>query len=132
LQTARRATLRFMLTGVFKDRSAKDRVARERAANEEQALAELLAARELRGFALSRQCEIGPFVVEYLFAEQSLIVELASAAPAEDSPAVRRRAERLKFFNDMGYDVLCIAPAELMRQPQRALARLLAVLRKDT
>lgn len=114
-----------MLTGVFKDRSP-----RERAAREEQALAELLARRELRGFPVSRQCEIGPFVVDYLFAEQSLIVELAPAAlPAEDSPAARRRAERIKFFNDMGYEVICLAPLELARHPQRALARLRAALR---
>ena len=117
-----------MLTGVFKDRSAKERVARE-----EQALAELLAARELRDFPLSRQCEIGPFVVEYLFPEQSLIVELAPAqAPAEDSSAARRRAARLKFFNDMGYVVICIAPRELARDPRRVLARLRAALRSGT
>lgn len=117
-----------MLTGVFKDRSAKDRVA-----SEEQALAELLAARELRGFPLSRQCEIGPFVVEYLFPQQSLIVELApSEALAEESSAARRRAARLKFFNDMGYVVVCLAPRELVRHPDRALARLRAALRSCT
>jgi very-short-patch-repair endonuclease len=116
-----------MLTGVFKDRSA-----RERGATEEQALAELLAARELRSFTLTRHCEIGPFVVEYLFPEQSLIVELAPSTPgpAADSPAARRQAARVKFLHDMGYAVLAIDPRELARQPQRALARVRTALRR--
>lgn len=114
-----------MLTGVFKDRSAKERIA-----TEEQALAELLAARQLRGFTLIRHCEIGPFVVEFLFPEQSLIVELVPlGALADDSPAARRRLERVKFLYGMGYAVLAIDRRELTRQPQRVLARLLEALR---
>ena len=114
-----------MLTGVFKDRSAKERIA-----TEEQALAELLAARELRSFTLTRHCEIGPFVVEFLYPEQSLIVELAPPASLADaSLASRRQAARLKFFNAMGYVVLAIDPRELARRPQRVLARLLKELR---
>jgi len=103
-----------MFTGVFKDRSAKERVARE-----EQALAELLAARELRGFALTRHCVIGPFVVEYLFAEQALAVELA--------PSEARR----KFLTDMGYAVLAVDPAELTRHPRRVLTRVRTALRGE-
>src|SRR5688500_13764714 len=118
-----------MLTGVFKDLSAKERVA-----SDEQALAELLAARELRTCALARHCEIGPFVVEYLFPEQSLIVELSSESSSTiestaDSPAARRQAARLKFLNGMGYTVLAIDPREVIRHPRRALARVQAALR---
>lgn len=114
-----------MLTGVFKDRSAKERVA-----TEEQALAELLAARELRNFPLTRHCEIGPFVVEFLFPEQSLIVELMSSAPfADDSPAARRQVARAKFLSNMGYAMFGIDARELARQPRRVLARLLKELR---
>ena len=114
-----------MLTGVFKDRSAKERVA-----TEEQALVELLATRELRPFRLSRHCEIGPFVVEFLFPEQSLIVELLPPrALADDSPAARRQAARAKFLCEMGYVVLAIDPQELASRPQRVQARLLKQLR---
>lgn len=120
-----------MLTGVFKDRSAQDRRARERAAIEEQALAELLAARELRSFTLTRHCEIGPFVVEFLFREASLVVELLPPkARSDDSPAGRRQAARVKFLGDMGYAVLAIDARELACQPQRVLARLLGALRR--
>ncbi|GFE78500.1 hypothetical protein GCM10011487_05000 [Steroidobacter agaridevorans] len=102
-----------MLTKDFKDRSAKERIARE-----SQALAELLAARELREFPSTRQCEIGPFVVECLFAEQALVVELS---PSD---------ARLKFLTDMGYRVLAIDPRELSRHPRRVLRRLHAALKR--
>jgi very-short-patch-repair endonuclease len=102
-----------MLTKDFKDRSAKERIARE-----SQALAELLAARELREFPRTRQCEIGPFMVECLFVEQALIVELA---PSD---------ARLKFLTDMGYRVLAIDPRELTRHPRRVLGRLRAALKR--
>lgn len=131
-----------MFTGVFKDRSAKERIARpqsrpqsrdaSRDAVVEHALTELLSSRELRGHALSRNCEIGPFLIEYLFPERSLIVELVvELAPgvltSTDLPPSRYEA-RLKFLNDMGYVILGIAPQELLRQPQRVLARLRAAL----
>jgi len=100
-----------MLIKDFKDRSAKERNARE-----SQALADLLAARELRQFPITRHCEIGPFVVECLFAEQALIVELA---PSD---------ARQKFLTDMGYRVLAFDSSELTHHPQRALKRLRAAL----
>lgn len=115
-----------MLTGIFKDRSAKERIA-----GADQVLAELLASCELRRFTVMRNREIGPFVAEYLFPEQSLIVELAPACPgrpADDSSMVGRSAARSKFFSDMGYVVFAIDPGELMRRPRRVLARLRATL----
>jgi len=115
-----------MFTGVFKDRSA--RIAREASrdlAVAEQALAELLGSRELRGYRLSRHCELGPFLVDYLFIERSLIVELA---PEASSPMTARHAARLKFLNDMGYVVWGVSPHELLRHPDRILARLRTTL----
>ncbi|WP_116807512.1 DUF559 domain-containing protein [Steroidobacter cummioxidans] len=106
-----------MLTKTFKDRRIKAS-AKERMASDAQALAELLAARELREFPLTRQCEIGPFVVEQLFAAQALIVELA---PSE----ARRR-----FLTGMGYRVLAIDPRELARHPRRVLRRVSAALKR--
>ena len=126
-----------MFTGVFKDRSGKERSSRPQSTDAwkeiaaEQALAELLTSRELRGHALSRNCEIGPFQVAYLFPERSLIVELvAELAPGilTSGPPNARYEARLRFLNDMGYIVLGIAPQELLRQPQRVLARLRAAL----
>ncbi|MBL8269578.1 DUF559 domain-containing protein [Steroidobacter sp.] len=115
-----------MLNGIFNP-IFKDRAAKERAASEEQALAELLAARELRHFPLTRHCEIGPFAVEYLFAERALIVELG-ASSCEDFALAERRAGRRKFLNDMGYTILVLDGPEVLRQPRRALARIRAAL----
>lgn len=121
-----------MFTGVFKDRSAKERVAREAprdlAAAAEQALAELLSARELRAHALSRQCELGPFLVDYVFPERSLIVELLPTAPAADPKAQSRFEARSQFLGHLGYVVHGISPQEILRQPQRVLAKLCVAL----
>jgi very-short-patch-repair endonuclease len=89
----------------FKDRS------------EPRTLAELLAAHELREFPLTRHCEIGPFVVEYLFAERALVVELA---PTD---------ARVKFLTGMGYEVMAVDPNELRRHPRRVLGRLCSALK---
>lgn len=106
-----------MFTGVFRDRSANERPA-------EQALAELLTARELRGYTLCRNCEIGPFLVDYLFIERSLIVELMPSPLAPGSPPIARHEARIKFLNTMGYVVWGVSPRELLRHPARVLARL--------
>lgn len=95
-----------MLTKDFKDRS------------ETQALAELLAARELREFPLTRHCAIGPFVVEYLFAERALVIEVA---PTD---------ARVKFLTGMGYDVMAVDPLELLLHPRRVLDRLRSALKR--
>jgi len=112
-----------MFTGVFKDRSTKERAA-------EQALAELLAARELRGYTLSRNCELGPFLIDYLFIERSLIVELTPPAHAAGSPLTARYDARIKFLNTMGYVVWGVSPQELLRHPERVLARLRTALER--
>jgi very-short-patch-repair endonuclease len=124
-----------MFTGVFKDRSTKERAIKGRVSNKEwprdllaaaeQALADLLASRELRTHALSRQCEIGPFLVDYVFPQRSLIVELL---PAAELQAGSRYRSRTKFLTDMGYVVHGVSPHELLRQPQRVLEKLRALL----
>ena|SRR5690349_11561804 len=119
-----------MLTGVFKERSAKDRAASQssRDGAAEQALADLISARELRNHVLVRQCEIGPFLIEHLFAERALIVDLSPSSADADASVARRYEARLKFLTGMGYTVFSVAPQELLRRPQRVLARLKAAL----
>ena len=123
-------TLRSMLTGVFKERGAKDRAASEpsRDGAADQALADLLSARELRNHVLVRQREIGPFLIDHLFAERAVIVDLAPSSVDADTAVARRYEARLKFLNGMGYTVFSVAPKELLCRPQRVLARLRAVL----
>jgi very-short-patch-repair endonuclease len=121
-----------MFTGVFKDRSAKERVAkeapRELIVAAEQALAEMLSSRELRAHPLSRNCEVGPFLIDYLFPQKSLIIELAPALLSDEPSPSGRQQARLKFLGDMGYTVFAITPREILRDPQRTLAKVRAVL----
>ena len=122
-----------MFTGVFKDKSAKERdcaneSSRELSAAAEQALAELLASRELRGYTLSRHCEIGPFLIEYLFSERSLIVELLPGVLTPDSTAHSRYQARVDFLGALGYAVLGVSPREILRHPRQVMARLRAAL----
>jgi very-short-patch-repair endonuclease len=121
-----------MFTGVFKDRSSKERTAKESQrdlfAAAEQALAELLASRELRSYPLSRQCEIGPFLIDYVFLQRSLIVELLPAALTPDSISSNRHQARIKFLNTLGYVVFGVSPQEILHRPQRVLAKLCATL----
>ena len=118
-----------MLTGVFKERGAKDRASQPSSDGAvEQALADLVSARELRNHTLVRQCEIGPFLIDHLFTERALIVDLSPSSVEADTVAFRRHEARLKFLNGMGYTVFSVAPQELLRRPQRVLARLRAAL----
>jgi very-short-patch-repair endonuclease len=120
-----------MFTGSLKDRAAKERVAKDAPRDliaAEQALAELLASRELRGHALSRGCELGPYLIDYLFNERSLIVELA--VPMHEPSLVARSAARTKFLGDMGYVVCSISPREILQHPRSVLTRLRALLER--
>jgi very-short-patch-repair endonuclease len=87
----------------------------------------MLASRELRIHELSRQCEIGPFLVEYVFPQRSLIVELL---PGAELQADRRYQARSQFLHAMGYVIFGVSPHEVLRQPQRVLAKLCATLER--
>lgn len=73
-----------------------------------------------------RQCEIGPFVVDYVFKRHGLIVELEP----RDRTAASRSGARTAFLNEMGYSVLSVARRELHSRPQRVLAQIVAALRR--
>jgi very-short-patch-repair endonuclease len=97
---------------VFKDRTA------------DQVLVELLQSRTLRSHRLSRNCEIGPFILDYVFGEQSLVVELHSGSDATD----RRTLARAAFLGELGYRIVRVSRHEVLAHPQRTLARIRAAL----
>ena len=111
-----------MLTGVFRDRTRLQRLAAQTA---HQALNHLIHSRSLLPYRPARQCEIGPFVVEYVFRRHSLVVELE---PAEPSGAARAQA-RAAFLNELGYRVLLVSRRTVRIHPQRVLAQIEALLR---
>jgi very-short-patch-repair endonuclease len=105
-----------MFTGVFKDRTRAQADAPQLA---DQLLGELLQARILRQYRFARQCEIGPFVVDYVCCEHSLVVELRDKNHLE---------ARSAFLAGMGYTVIYVTARELKSEPQRLLARIQAAL----
>jgi very-short-patch-repair endonuclease len=111
-----------MLTGVFRDRTRMQRLAAQTA---HHALAQLIQSNLLLPHRAARGCEIGPFIVEYVFRRRSLVVELE---PRDEVEAVRAHA-RAAFLNEMGYSVLSISRRELRAHPRRVLAQIKAALR---
>ena len=86
-------------------------------------LRRMLQSPSLRPHRFSTDREIGPFVVAYLCAERSLVVELVQATEQV------RQQQRVAFLAGLGYTVLQICPRELQRAPRRALSRIRAALR---
>lgn len=97
---------------MFKDRT------RDAAQPADPLLGELLQSRFLRPHRFVRQCEIGPFVVDYVCPEQSLIVEL----PKDHQEA------RTTFLTAMGYKVIHVSAHELRSRPHTVVVRVRAAL----
>jgi very-short-patch-repair endonuclease len=110
-----------MLTGVFKDRT---RLRRRTSQPPHQALHRLIYSKTLARHRPAHRCEVGPFVVEYLFRDRGLIVELE---PAELADAKARA--RIAFLNELGYRVLTISRRRVRLQPDRVLDEIRAALR---
>lgn len=89
-----------------------------------QRLRQLLDSRALRAHRFVSGCEIGPFVVEYVCPESSVIVEIEPTR--RDAGRARSRAE---FLQAMGYTVLHISCRELLKRPDEVLQRISLALR---
>jgi very-short-patch-repair endonuclease len=111
-----------MLTGVFRDRTRLQRLATQPA---HQTLHQLIQSRELLPHRVARHCEIGPFVVDYVFKERSLIVELEPPEPA----ALPRAQARAALLTGFGYRVLLLSRREVRLRPGEALKQIKAALR---
>jgi very-short-patch-repair endonuclease len=91
----------------------------------EQALADLLTSRPLRSHRLTRHCVVGPYVLDYVYCERALVVDLqTSDGPAGDA----RRAARQAFLAAMGYTVIVVSHAEVLHRPLSVLKRVRAAL----
>lgn len=111
-----------MLTGVFRDRIRFQRRATQPA---HQTLHQLITSHELLPHRAVRHCEIGPFIVDYVFKERSLIVELE---PPEASALPRAQA-RATLLTGLGYRVLLLSRRDVRRRPRQILAQIKAALR---
>jgi len=101
-----------MFTGFFRDRAPAGSVHAARGA-----LRRVLRAQPLSAFRFDADCEVGPFIVDFLCRERSLIVELErSAAGGRDA--------RTAFLTGMGYVVLRVSRRELRSSPAKVVRRL--------
>lgn len=114
-----------MLTGLFKDRTRQRHV--QRAAD---VLARLLHSNSLKPHRFQRDATIGPFVVQHVCRERSLVVELAEGSRHEASAEEKSREHsRRSLLREFGFSLLLVSRRELFNRPDQTLARLRALLR---
>ena len=94
----------------------------------EHALAEVLSSRSLRDHRVVRQCAIGPYVLDYVYCEKALVVELQAHGREADRA---REAVRHAFLAAMGYTVLAVSPADVLQRPASILERVRAALSRS-
>jgi very-short-patch-repair endonuclease len=111
-----------MLTGVFRDRTRLQRLAAQTA---HQALRQLVHSPLLSPHRATHQYEIGPFVVDYVFKDRSLVVELEP----QDAAALPRARARAVLLNELGYGVLLVSRREVRLRPRQVLAQIKSALR---
>ncbi len=83
-----------------------------------------LRNRRLNGYKFSRQIPLGPYIVDFVCREQSLIVELDGSQHAESTHDERRT----EWLNQQGYSVLRFWNAEILQERRAVLETILAVL----
>lgn len=105
-----------MFTGFFRGppRTGSVRTARD-------ALWRVLRAQPLRTFRFDPNCEVGPFIVDFLCRERSLIVEL-------QRPEAVGHDARTTFLTAMGYVVVQVSQQELRSSPGKVVRRLCKAL----
>lgn len=108
-----------MFTGFFRGppRTGSVRTARD-------ALWRVLRAQPLRTFRFDPNCEVGPFIVDFLCRERSLIVELR----VELQRSTAGHDARTTFLTGMGYVVVQVSQQELRSSPGKVVRRLCKAL----
>ena len=90
-----------------------------------QSLESLLRSRALRSCHFSRRREIGPYLVDYVCSQHSLILELH---PGSGQSGHGGDTSRTAFLQGLGYTVLLIPAGELAQRPGRVLKRIRRVV----
>jgi adenine-specific DNA-methyltransferase len=87
----------------------------------------VLRARQVAGFKFRRQHQLGPYILDFFCAEQSLAIELDGdqhALPAN----VLRDAQRSRFLAERGVTVLRFGNREVLGQLEAVMEHLYTVL----
>jgi very-short-patch-repair endonuclease len=91
-------------------------------------LAHLLQSRSLRPHVFARHYDIGPFVVEHVCLERSVVVQLEPRAGGDDA----RQEARRWLLQELGYTVLTVKRYDLTARPMHVLEQVRAVLKAHT
>jgi very-short-patch-repair endonuclease len=109
-----------MFTGVFRDRKPSD----AGASGPRESLARLLQSQSLQPYQFVRHALIGPFVVEHVCKERSVIVEVHRG----DTVAGERLRARMQFFQSLGFKVVLVTRGEILKHPHAVLERVRVAL----
>src|SRR5690349_3956020 len=115
-----------MFTGVFKDRT-RSRLGPPR--TPDLILGKLLQARSLAPAVFQRRASLGPFVVDYVCFDRSLVIELDDAS--RSTPGGSRADARVRFLTQLGYRVLRFRRTEVLEEPAQVIARVRAALHSN-
>jgi adenine-specific DNA-methyltransferase len=100
---------------------------RRTATDAEALLWSVLRARQLAGFKFRRQHQLGPFILDFFCAEQSLAIELDGDQHALPENVVRDAA-RSRFLVERGLTVLRFGNREVLGQLEAVLEHVCSVL----
>lgn len=107
-----------MLTGIFKDKQ-NSKLGPPR--TPELALRRLLQAKSLRGAVFQARAALGPFMVDFVCHDRSLVVELADAEMRQYFGL--NTDARAQFLANLGYRVIRVTRKEILRLPEQVIAR---------
>ena len=112
-----------MFTGLFRDKTIVRALS---ARTPEQSLQRIMQSKRLAPYRVVRHRMIGFFVVDYMFPERALIVELA------DPRAVGTEQDktRVRSLEESGYRLLRLSRAEVVQRPGRVRLLILNALQK--
>jgi very-short-patch-repair endonuclease len=112
-----------MLTRLFQDHTTARALS---ARSPEQSLQMIMESKRLASFPIWRHHIIGPFVVDYLFAEAALIVELKDPRTFGNE----QDRTRLQMLETVGYSVLRLSRQEVVERPGLARQQIVQALKK--
>ena len=84
-----------------------------------------LRNRELGGWKFRRQYPVGPFIVDFICVEKSVVIEVDGGQHAENEELDLQRSA---FLNKMGYQVVRFWNNEVLQETEAVLEAIFAIL----
>jgi very-short-patch-repair endonuclease len=98
---------------------------RKRLTDAERLLWRHLRNRELGGWKFRRQYPVGPFIVDFIFVEKNLVIEVDGGPHAENEEQDIQRSE---YLNRMGYRVFRFWNNQVLQETEAVLEAIFEIL----